>query len=423
MTHSFNRLTTIAALDIGSSKVCCVIARISRDQKISIAGYGYNASKGIKNGVITDIKQATYSVCEAVGAAEQMANEQVNRIIVNISGDKIKSTIKRSSINLNKSKPVSEADIKKVIEKGINKINVENNELIHCLPTGYRLDFGEETSDPRNLYGETLSVDVLLGLIPEFMYRNIKMVIDNSHLEIAEKVLSSYASGLSCLVADEKELGATIIDIGGGTTSITSFEHGHPVYFSSIGVGSHNITKDIAWGLTTSIPHAERLKTLHGCAFMTSQDKNQTINVYPIGDEDDNKIKQVPISELTRIIAPRVEEMFELVNQKLNERGLKDISSHRIVLTGGGSQLAGMQEVAAMVLDKQIRLGRPRNIANILDISNYPVLQSPAFSTVIGLILFIINYTEHKPNKIINRPANGESGRFGRILSWLKQNF
>ena len=423
MTHSFNRLTTIAALDIGSSKVCCVIARISRDQKISIAGYGYNASKGIKKGIITDIKQATYSVCEAVGAAEQMANEQVNRIIVNISGDKVSSAIKRSSINLNKSKPVSEADIKKVIEKGINKINVENNELIHCLPTGYRLDFGEETADPRNLYGETLSVDVLLGLIPEFMYRNVKMVIDNSHLEIAEKVLSSYASGLACLVDDEKELGATVIDIGGGTTNIASFEHGHPVYFSSIDVGSNNITKDIAWGLTTSIPHAERLKTLHGCAFMTSQDKNQTVNVYPIGDEDDNKIKQVPISELTGIIAPRVEEMFELINEKLNERGLKNVSSHRIVLTGGGSQLAGMQEVAAMVLDKQIRLGRPRNIANILDISNYPVLQSPAFSTVIGLILFVINYTEHKPNKIISRPANGENGRFGRILSWLKQNF
>lgn len=117
VTHSFNRLTTIAALDIGSSKVCCVIARISRDQKISIAGYGYNASKGIKNGIITDIKQATYSVCDAVEAAEQMANERVSRIIVNISGDRVKSSIKRSAINLNKSKPVSEADIKKSSKK------------------------------------------------------------------------------------------------------------------------------------------------------------------------------------------------------------------------------------------------------------------------------------------------------------------
>lgn len=423
MNHSFNRLTTIAALDIGSSKVCCVIAKISRDQKISITGYGYNASKGIKNGTITDIKQATYSVCDAIEAAEQMANERVNRVIVNISGDKIKSSIRRSAINLNKSRPVSEADIKKVIEKGINKINVENNELIHCLPTGYRLDFGEETNDPRNLYGESLSVDVLLGLVPEIMYRNVKTVLDNSHLDIAEKVLSPYASGLACLVDDEKELGATVIDIGGGTTSIATFKHGHPVYFSSIGVGGNNVTNDIAWGLTTSFAHAERLKTLHGCAFLTLQDKHETINVYPVGEEDDSLIKQVPKSELISIISPRIEEIFELVNQKLTEQGLKDTPSHRIVLTGGGSQLSGIREVAAMILDKQVRLGRSRNISNILDISNYPVLQSPAFSTVIGQLLFVLNYTERKPTKVISKPNNTETGRFAKVLNWLKQNF
>jgi len=423
LSGSFNRLTTIAALDIGSSKVCCVIARISRDQKISISGYGYNASKGIKNGMITDIKQATYSICDAVEAAEQMANERVSRIIVNISGDKIKSSIKRSAINLNKSRPVSESDIKKVIEKGINKINVENNELIHCLPIGYRLDFGDETNDPRNLYGESLSVDVLLGLVPEIMFRNIKTVLDNSHLDIAEKVLSPYASGLACLVDDEKELGATVIDIGGGTTSIATFKHGHPVYFSSIGVGGNNVTNDIAWGLTTSFAHAERLKTLHGCAFLTLQDKNETINVYPVGEEDDSLIKQVPKSELISIITPRIEEIFELVNQKLAEQGLKDISSHRIVLTGGGSQLSGIREVASMILDKQVRLGRSRNISNILDISNYPVLQSPAFSTVIGLLLFVLNYTERKPAKVISKPVHTDAGKVGKIMGWFKQNF
>ncbi len=416
-------MTTIAALDIGSSKVCCVIARISRDQKINIVGYGYNASKGIKNGIITDIKQATYSVCDAVEAAEQKANERINRIIVNVSGSKVKSNIRRSVINLNKSKPVTENDIKKVIEKGINKINVENNELIHCLPTGYRLDFGEETNDPRNLYGESLSVDMLLGLVPEITYRNVKTVLDNSHLEIAEKALSAYASGLSCLVDDEKELGATIVDIGGGTTSIATFSHGHPVYFSSIGVGSDNITRDIAWGLTTSASHAERLKTLHGCAFMTSQDKTETINVYPIGEEDDSLIRQVPKAKLIGIIAPRVEEIFEMVNQKLTEHGLKDITSHRVVLTGGGSHLTGIRDVAAMVLDKQVRLGHPHNIGNTLDISGYTRLQSPEFSTVIGLLLFVLNYTERKPNKIINKPLNNNNGCISRIINWLKQNF
>ncbi len=131
----------------------------------------------------------------------------------------------------------------------------------------------------------------------------------------------------------------------------------------------------------------------------------------------------MPKSELIGIITPRVEEMFEMVNQKLADHGLKDINSHRIVLTGGGSLLSGMREVAAMILDKQVRLGRPRNIANMLDISNYPVLQSPAFSAVIGLLLFVINYTERKPNKIISKPSGGEGSRFNRIMNWLKQNF
>ncbi|MDO4183667.1 MAG: cell division protein FtsA [Rhodospirillales bacterium] len=419
--NSFNRQTLIAALDIGSSKVCCIIARVGRDQKITIAGYGYNASKGIKNGIITDIKQATFSVCDAVEAAEQMANERVERIIVNISGNRVKSATKQATINLNKSKPITELEINKVMDKGINKINVEDNELIHCLQTGYRLDGGKETSDPRNLFGETLSVDVLLGMVPEIAYRNTKTVLDNSHLEIAEKVLSSYASGLACLVDDEKELGATVIDIGGGTTSIASFNHGHPIYFSSIGVGGNNVTNDIAWGLTTSFAHAERLKTLHGCAFLTSQDQNETINVYPVGEEDDSLIKKVPKSELISIIAPRIEEMFELVAQKLSE--VKDINSHRIVLTGGGSQLLGIREVASIILDKQVRLGRPRNIGNILDISNYPVLQYPSFSTVIGLLLFVLNHTERKPTKVISKPLNTEGGRFTKIMNWLKQNF
>ena len=262
MTHSFNRLTTIAALDIGSSKVCCLIAKISRDKKINVVGYGYNASKGIKNGIVTDINQATLSVCNAVETAEQMANERINRIIVNISGDRIKSSLKGATIAINRNRPVNDLDIKKVIEKGINKINVEDNELIHCLPTNYRLDLGEEIKDPRNIYGENLSVNILLGMVPDIQFKNLSTVIENAHLEIAEKAFSAYASGLACLVDDEKEIGATIVDIGGGTTNMATFKHGYPVAFSSIGVGGNNVTNDIAWGLTTSFTHAERLKTL-----------------------------------------------------------------------------------------------------------------------------------------------------------------
>ena len=417
MTHSFNRLTTIAALDIGSSKVCCLIAKISRDKKINVVGYGYNASKGIKNGIVTDINQATLSVCNAVETAEQMANERINRIIVNISGDRIKSSLKGATIAINRNRPVNDLDIKKVIEKGINKINVEDNELIHCLPTNYRLDLGEEIKDPRNIYGENLSVNILLGMVPDIQFKNLSTVIENAHLEIAEKAFSAYASGLACLVDDEKEIGATIVDIGGGTTNMATFKHGYPVAFSSIGVGGNNVTNDIAWGLTTSFTHAERLKTLHGCAFMTSQDKEDLINVYPVGEEDDSLIKQVPKAELISIITPRIEEIFELVNKKLAEHGLRDISSHRVVLTGGGAQLSGIRDIANMVLDKQVRIGRPKNVINLPD-----NLYNPCFYTAIGLLLFALNYSEKKPNKIISKPASSGTS-FGRILDWLKQSF
>ncbi len=417
VTHSFNRLTTVAALDIGSSKVCCIIAKISRDKRINVVGYGYNASKGIKNGIITDINQATLSVCNAVETAEQMANERIDRVIVNISGDKIKSVIKSASISVNKNRPITENDINKVIEKGIHKINVEGNELIHCLPMSYRCDGGEEIKDPRNIFGESLSVDILLGLIPDILFRNVSTVIENAHLEIAEKAFSAYASGLSCLVEDETELGATVVDIGGGVTNICSFKHGHPTYFSALPVGGNNVTNDIAWGLTTSFTHAERLKTLHGCAFLTSKDKEETINVYPVGEEDDSSIKQVPKAELISIITPRIEEIFELVNRKLDEHGLRGNSSHRVVLTGGGSHLSGIREVAGMILDKQVRLGKPRNVLNLPD-----NLYDPAFSTAVGLLQFALNYAEKKPSKIINKPAHSGTS-FGKIFGWMKQNF
>ena len=282
-----NKSSTFAALDVGSSKVCCVIAKVSREGQIKIAGYGYNASSGIKNGIVTDINKATLAVCNAVEAAEQRANERISKIIVNVSGDKVHSSIKNAAISLNKNRPINEADLNKVLEKGLNKISVDGCELIHCLPTNYRLDGGEEIKDPRNIFAEKLAVDIVLGLVPDITYRNLSTVIENAHLEIVGRAFSSYASGLACLVEDEKEIGATVIDIGGGTTSIATFRHGYPVYFSALPVGGNNVTNDIAYGLTTSIANAERLKTYHGCAFLTSKDKEETINVYPVGEEDD----------------------------------------------------------------------------------------------------------------------------------------
>ncbi len=408
--------STIAALDIGSSKVCCLIARVGKDKKLNIVSYGYNASKGIKNGVITDINQATISVCNAVETAEQMAGERIDSVILNVSGDKTFSRLNSASISLKRNRPINESDIIKVRDKTINKVNVENNELIHCLPTGYKIDGGEDVKDPINIYGEELSAGILLGMYPQVLYKNLSSVVEAAHLDVENKILSAYASGMACLVEDEREYGATIIDIGGGTTSIATFKNGVPVYFATLPVGGINITKDITQGLTTSFAHAEDLKNRHGCAFLVSHDSYENINVYPLGEEDDSSIRQMHRSDLINIIAPRVEEIFEMVGRKLAQQGLQKNHNHRVVLTGGCSQLPGIRDVASMILDKQVRLGGPRNIKGIPEIIN-----NPTFSTALGLLILATGNMERKPKKIISRP-NGESGKIAKIFNWIRQN-
>ena len=409
--------STIAALDIGSSKICCIIAHVNKDKKIKIIGCGYNASKGIKNGVITDVNQATISVCNAVEDAEQKANERIDSVILNVSGDKTSSKLRNAVITLRKNRPINEADINKVLEKGLTKINAENNELIHCLPTNYKIDGGEDVKDPMNIYGEELAVNILLGMYPSNLFRNLSSVVEAAHLDIDSKVLTAYASGLACLVEDEREYGATIVDIGGGTTSIATFKNGFPIAFSTLPVGGINITRDITQGLTTSFAHAEDLKIRHGCAFGVSQDEYVNLNVYPLGEEDDSSIRQIHRSDLIKIIAPRVEEIFELVARKLAQQGVGNNPNHRVVLTGGCSQLPGIRAVANLILDKQVRLCGPRNISGLPENLN----NNPIFSTALGLLLFATNNIERKPKKIINRPLN-ETGKIAKIFNWIRQN-
>ncbi len=406
----------VAALDIGSSKVCCIIAHINKDKKIKMAGYGYNASKGIKNGVITDINNATLSVCSAVEAAEQNAHERINGVILNVSGEKTCASIYDASIALKRSRPIGEADINKLMEKGLAKIDVGKNELIHCLLTNYKVDDGENIKDPRNIYGDKLAVNILLGMYPNILYKNLSSVVEEARLNIDSKVLSAYASGLACLIEDEREYGATIIDIGGGTTSIATFKDGFPVAFSTLPVGGIHITKDITYGLTTSFEHAEDLKVREGYAFGIGNDERTNISVFPLGEEDDNSARILPRSELINIIVPRVEEMFEMIKCKLDDHGLHNAPNHRVVLTGGCSQLRGIRDVAKMILDKQVRLGNPRNIADLPD-----KLNNPVFSTALGMLLFATNNIERKPKKIVSNPI-GEGSKIAKIFNWIRQN-
>lgn len=419
MKHGFSKYPLLTALDVGSSKVCCLIAHISRDQKIQIAGYGYNASNGIKNGIVTDIDHATVSVCTAVEEAEQKAGHQIDEVFVNVSGSRIASVVKNTSIQLHKNKQISDIDIQKLIVQSQAKMKPAESDVIHCVPMNYTLNKTDIVSDPRKLFAETLGLDMLFGYYPSLLHQNLKSIVENAHLDVCGSIYSGYASALACLVEDEKQIGATVIDIGGGTTKITTFKNGFPVYFSTIPVGGNNITNDIAWGLATSFAHAEDLKIRHGCAFLIPQDDFESIDVYPVGEEDDNSIRQVKKSFLNTIINARVEELFNMVNQKFEEAGLKDIPNHRVVLTGGCSSLSGIRDVAADILKKQVRFGLPKNIANIP-----PYLYDPKYATVLGMLSFALDAEEcpfaTNARASVNIPdMNG----LKKIFGWFKHNF
>jgi cell division protein FtsA len=243
--------------------------------------------------------------------------------------------------------------------------------------------------------------------------RNHSAVIGRSHLSVDALVISPYAAGLACLVEDEMDLGVTVIDMGGGTTTIGVFFDGNMVFADTVPVGGGHVTNDIARGLSTPLAHAERMKALFGGAIAATLDEREMIAVPQIGEEEDGHVNHVPKSLLVSIVAPRLEETFELVRNRLEVNGFDKVAGRRVVLTGGACQLHGARELAALILDKQVRIGRPLRIAGLAESTH-----GPAFSTVAGLLHFAASERAETPRP--RRMAMG--GMLGRVSHWLRDN-
>jgi len=230
-------------------------------------------------------------------------------------------------------------------------------------------------------------------------------------------VISPYASALSCLVDDEKDLGVTLVDMGGGTTTIAVFYDGQIVFGDSIPVGGGHVTNDVARGLSTPVVHAERMKILYGSAIPAQSDDNEIIDVPLVGEDNHNHPNHVPRSILTGIIRPRIEETFELVRERLETSGADRVSGRRLVLTGGASQLHGVPEMAGQVLEKQVRVGRPLRISGLAEATS-----GPAFSTCAGLLRYGV---EKYAGTLNDTPVSDSvpSGRIARFGQWLKESF
>ena len=409
------RGSVIAVLDIGSSKLCCFLVRVEEDGP-RVVGIGHQVSRGVRNGLIVEIDAASKAILNAVHTAEEMASETVSEVVVNISGGFTGSRIVKAEIAIN-GREVSNSDMRRVLNQGYMLKESSERTVIHSIPVGFSIDDSRGIRDPRGMFGQRLGVNMNIVAANTSAVRNLAAAIARCHLEIAAIVVSPYASGLASLVPDETGLGVTVIDMGGGTTTIAVFFDGNLVFTDSVPVGGIHVTNDIARGLSTPVAHAERMKTLHGSAITSPGDQRETISVPQVGEEEDGEVAHVQKSLLVGIISPRLEETFELVRNSLEASGFDKLAGRRVVLTGGAAQLTGVRELSGLILDKQVRIGKPLRITGLAEATC-----GPAFATSAGLVQFALSEraeTLRQGRALADEPS-GFMGRFG---VWIREHF
>jgi cell division protein FtsA len=413
------RRGSVAVLDVGSSKVACFIAEPNDQGELHIIGIGHHHAQGLKGGTVTDSHAAEASIAAAVSLAEKMAGATVDNVMVNLALPDIRSHLMHVELNISGG-AVSEQDISDILREGCASVAEENRQILHCFVTQYQLDGAKGIRDPRNMYGMMLRADLHLITVDARRMINLANTISRCHLDIAEFIVSPYAAGLGCLEADEQELGVMLIDMGAMETSVALFSGEANSYNFVIPIGGAHVTKDLSQGLSTSIVHAERIKTLHGSVLASANDEQSMVHVPLIGEEHSTDETSVARAQLVTIIRPRVEEIFELIYDHLEEHHMLNCIGQHIVLTGGASQLVGVRELATTIFGKQVRLGKPKTFLGLAE-----SVSSGGFSAAVGML----HYASHRPfeeallqQQERKRTMSVQQG-FSQVMHWLKERF
>lgn len=417
MTHEAIRgkSGSIAVLDIGTTKVTCFVGQRAASGELVVHGVGHQLARGVKSGVIIDSGEAQTSIVAAVHAAEQMAGSTIENVVVNVNGTALKSRSVTVELEVLDS-GVRDEDVVDLIEEGCRSLEDGENDIVHAFAVQYYLDQSKGLTDPRGMLGELLGAELNVITARSTYLKNLVHCIGRCHLNVDGYVMAPHASALATLTEDEMELGATVIDMGGGTTGIAVFAGGKNIFSDVIPIGGGHVTKDIAQGLSTSLTSAERLKTIHGSAIGSVKDSDVMIDVPLLGEDDDeDEVNRMPRAMLVGVVRPRMEELFELVRGRLEAAGVDKVAGRRCVITGGGSQLLGVGDLAARILSKQVRKGKPHAIEGLADMAS-----GPAYASALGMMRYLAqpDWEElllHGP-----QPRSGLSRASEKLLRWFK---
>jgi cell division protein FtsA len=379
---------TVLAIDIGSTKICAIIAEISDDNSIAITGAGISKAQGLKKGSITNIELASKSIQLALNDAKRVSGSDVKSAIVSISGAYTKSLNSNGIVNI-QNKEVTFKEIERVMQTSLYNANIPNEyDVLHALPFNFKVDDQDMIEDPLGMNASRLEVDTHIITTQKSNLNNLKKAVKGAGVEVDSIVLNGYASSIATLNEDEKELGVALIDMGGNTSNITIHSGNAIRYNDFLGVGSNHVTSDLSMALHTPLNVADSVKLNYGSLLTPSSD---LIELPVIGDE--NTTHEVSLEVVHNVIYARVEETLMILAQFIENSGLKEKIGAGVVLTGGFSQMEGIRDLAVATFGSvPVRLAKPKEMDGLFD-----NLRSPEYSSAIGLIMYTASsYTQYE---------------------------
>ncbi len=409
----------VSALDVGSTKVCALIARLSDEAEVDISGYGVAPSYGMRRGVVVDVDGTARAIREAVEKAEDMAQVRVKAVTLGVAGTHVQSSNNRGVIAITREdKEITEDDVERALEAARVLTVPPDREIIHVLPREFIVDGYDGIRDPVGMVGNRLEVEANIVTGLSTSVENIMRCVAKAGFTVENTILAGLAAGEAVLHPAERELGVAVADIGGGTTDVAVFDRGGLWHAGVVPVGGDHITNDLAVGLRTPLAQAEKVKIQQGAASVDAAPPDDFVEVPDVGGSRTHEVSRRAIAE---IIQPRVEEIFTLILREIKKSGREGVLPGGIVVAGGTACLQGIADIGQEVTGVPVRVGYPEGQGGLTEL-----VRNPACACAVGLIRFAAENIQ--AGRTESRPQSGGlsgifGGLFGRVKNWVKQSY
>ncbi|MEN8240557.1 MAG: cell division protein FtsA [Chloroflexota bacterium] len=409
-------MSIIVGIDIGTTKICTLVARVEENDRIRILGVGIEPSQGIRKGTVVDLAAASEAIGLSIDRAERTSGLEISSALVSMAGSHVSSINSRGVAGIQR-QVIDENDVIRAMEAARAVAIPHNREVIHIIQRGFTVDGQDGISMPIGMHGYRMEVEAHIITASASTVENLRLVVGNSGVDVSNFVLNPLASGEVVLTDTEREMGVVVCDIGGGTTDMAIYIEGDVWHTMVLAVGGNHVTSDIAHGLRLPFSQAEEVKISHGHAQTSAINSGETFPVRAFGEEQPIDVSRY---DLAHIIEARVEEIFSLMLQEIKRSGYDGLLPAGLVLTGGSSLLPGIKHLASEVLDLPVRVAKPEKLIGMVD-----RLQSPAYSTSVGLVKWAAQMREFNPQLVQNNyaPEQGRGLNWERIIEVLKRLF